>query len=116
MFRTLAAIALALTTASAAAGGVNVYTPQFQYAINGTSFLATVKDQGDFTLIDASISTRPPNPNLKVKGYPNWSGSVTLTNGTTVSFLNCTLLNFNGGEQGLLHYEIFCFTQVGQFW
>lgn len=108
--------AILLAPAVATAGSITVYMPDRSYAIIGTSFVSTAKTQGDFVVLDASVATRPPAPKIKAKGFSGFSGIVsTSPQAAGVTFLDCILLDFQAGENGLLHYEVFCAQQVGSF-
>lgn len=109
------ALALALTSSLAQAGTVTIYTPAATHSVTGTSYVSTVDNTGDFTVLNASVTTSgPPSPSLKVKGYTGFVGGVT-TATASVTFQNCVLLDMQAAEAGLLHYEIFCYNQTGSF-
>lgn len=111
----LAALLCLATALPAAAGTVTIYTPSATHTVSGTSYVSTNENTGDFTIIGATVSSSgPPSSGMKVKGYTGFVGGVT-TLTASVTFQNCVLLNFQGAEAGLLHYEIFCFNQTGSF-
>lgn len=113
--RFVLAALLALATLPALAGTVTIYTTAATHTVTGTSYVGTVENAGDFTIVGATVtSSGPPSSSLKVKGYTGFLGGVT-TATASVTFQNCVLLDFQGSESGLLHYEIFCYQQTGSF-